>query len=183
MDYLQLAKEKRKASKEVDYSLPLIQFISWCYINLTPSGYGVHIQKYICHLKLKLIELGKDLALGDFKFSNTSGEFKVTYLTKDNYYCFTHLRQWQNYKYYMLCLIDCDNDFTPEFYLITKKNMGKFKLGYMNGTSEENKNQENREQRVSIKKDSKEHKMLKKFNMLNDTTYDTLVKYVKLNNI
>jgi len=25
--------------------------------------------------------------------------------------------------------------------------------------------------------------MLKKFNMLNDTTYDTLVKYVKLNNI
>lgn len=183
MDYLQLAKAKRNASKKIDYSLPLIQFLAWCYVNLTPASYGIQIQKYICHLKLKLKEVDKKLCLGDFYFSTTFGEFKSTYLSKDNEYSFTHLRQWQNYKYYMLCLIDCDNDFIPEFYIITKEDMGRFKLGYMNGTSEENNNQENREQRISIKKDSKEYKMLKQFNMLNDTTYDTLVKYVKLNNI
>jgi len=83
----------------------------------------------------------------------------------------------------MLCLIDCDNDFTPEFYLITKEDMGKFSLEYMNGTTEENKNQENREQRLSIKKGSEKHKTLKEFNLLNDTSYSSLVKYVKLNNI
>jgi hypothetical protein len=148
MNYLQLAKEKRNASKKVDYTLPLIQFIAWCYINLNPASYGLQIQKYICHLKLKLKELDKSLCLGDFLFSNTSGEFKATFLSKDNCYNFTHLRQWQMYKYYMLCMIDCDNDFTPEFYLITKEDMGKFNLEYMNGTTEENKNQENREQTV-----------------------------------
>jgi len=183
MDYIQLAKEKRNASKDVDYTLPLVQFIAWCYINLTPGSYGLQLQKYICHLKLKLKEINKKLGLGDFKFSNTSGEFKVTYLSKDNFYSFTHLRQWQPYKCYMLCLIDSDNDFTPEFYIITKEDMGKFSLEYMNGTSEENKNQENREQRLSIKKGSEKHKTLKEFNLLNDTSYNSLVKYVKLNNI
>ena len=183
MDYLQLAKEKRNASKDVDYTLPLIQFLSWCYLNLTPGSYGLQLQKYICHLKLKLKEMDKTLGLGDFVFSSTSGEFKTTFLSKDNKYSFTHLRQWQQYKFYMLCLIDCDNDFNPEFYLITKEDMGKFKLGYMNGTSEENKNQKNREQRLSIKKGSVYHKRLKEFNLLNDTSYNGLVKYVKLKSI
>jgi hypothetical protein len=80
-------------------------------------------------------------------------------------------------------MIDCDNDFTPEFYLITKEDMGKFNLEYMNGTTEENKNQENREQRLTIKKNSDKHMKLKQYNILDDTSYGSLVKYVKLNNI
>jgi hypothetical protein len=178
MNYLEIAKSRRNASKEVDYTLPLIEFISWCYAYLTPASYGTQLQKYICHILLNLVEMDKELALGDFSLGKQSGEFKSTYLSKDNNYSLTHLRQWQSFSYYIFCFIDCDNDFEPEFYFITKEDLSKFKLDNMSGTKKENKNQNNREKRLSIRKNSIKHKELKAYNLLGGTSYDDLKKYI-----
>jgi hypothetical protein len=179
MNYLEQAKQKRKASQTVDYKMKLVDFICCCYVYLTPASYGYQLQHYICHILLKLKKLGDNLGLGDFVLNKEFGEFKSTYLSKDNEYNLTHLRQWQNFSYYLLCFIDCDNDFNPEFYLITKEDMGKFKLGFMNGIAEENKGQKNREKRLTVKKGSKNHKLFAEYNILSGTSFKDLKSYVK----
>ena len=178
MNYLEQAIEKRKSSKKVDYTLPIINFICWCYVYLTPASYGAQLQKYFCHILLKLQELDKSLAIGDFSIGNTSGEFKATYLSKDNEYNFTHLRQWHGYDYYLLCLIDCDDNFTPEFLFVNKVDLDNFNLEYMNGTKKENEGKENRERRLTIRKGSKKHKQLRGYNLMCGTTYEDLKTYI-----
>ena len=177
-DYLKLAKEKRNVLRDADYNLPLVQFLAWCYLYLTPASYGVQIQKLICHMTLKLKEIRKELGLGDFLFSDETGEFKVTFLSSQKKYSLTHLRPWQQYKYYMICFVDCDSDFTPEFYLIKKEDLTQFNLQPMSGTKKENKGKKDIELRVSIIKSSEKHQLLKKLNLLKDTSLEGLKMYV-----
>jgi hypothetical protein len=181
MNYLEQAYKKRKASKKVDYNLPLMDFICWCYVYLTPAKYGYHLQQYICHIKLKLQEVDKNLGLGDFYFALSTGEFKSTYLSEGNSYSLLHLREWQPFKYYMFCFIDSDNNFTPEFYIILKKDFERLKLDYMNGIKDDNKNNRAREKRISVKKNSADHLYLKKKNLLKSTSFEDLEEYINNN--
>jgi hypothetical protein len=178
MNYLKLAKEKRDASKKVNYNMSIINFITWCYLYLKPARYGYHIQQYFCHKKLKLRECDKALGIGDFYFNGNTGEFKSTYLSENGYYSLLHLRDWQPYKFYMFCFIDVENDFTPEFYIINKVDFNNIKSEYMNGRSDENLNNEFREKRCSIKKNSNNHLYLKELNLLNGTSYEDLQSYI-----
>ena len=178
MNYLKLAKQKRNSSKKVNYNMTIVDFVCWCYINLTPAKYGFHLQQYFCHILLNLKECDKKLGLGDYYFNGGAGEFKATYLSESKSYSLLHLREWQPYSYYMFCFIDSDNDFTPEFYIILKEDLNNLKLEYMNGRGSENDNNEFREKRYSVRKNSKSHTYLKKVNLLNGTTYEDLHSYI-----
>jgi hypothetical protein len=176
-DKLGLAKNKFKTSKDIDVKQGLIDYILDCYVKLNPCSYGARIQKYICTL-LKLKIISSRLNLGDFIFRDTYGEFKVTYLSQTLDYHITHIRQWQKFKYYLIMFIDCENDFTPEFYFIPKNVINSFRLSNMVGTKEANEDNFNVDLRTTIRKDSKEHKLLAKNNLLKGTSIDDLIEFV-----
>ena len=174
---LELAKTKFKSSKKIDINQNIIDYICECYLKLNPCSYGARIQNYICGL-LGLKTISSRLNCGDFIFKGGYGEFKATYLDQKNEYHITHIRQWQKFKYYLIMFIDCDNDFTPEFYFISKNTINTFRLGNMVGTKETNEDNLNVDLRTNIKKGSSEHKRLANNNLLKGTTLEDLKKFV-----
>ena len=56
--------------------------------------------------------------------------------------------------------------------------INKFNLSAMNGTAVSNHNNSNIELRTNIAKDSNSHKLLKRMNLLTDTTYNSLREFV-----
>lgn len=178
---LELAKNKFQKSKKIDTNQSLVDYILDCYTTLNPCSYGSRLQNFVCEL-LNLVIISSRLNTGDFIYKNTFGEFKVTFLGQDLNYHITHIRQWQKFKYYLIMFIDCENDFTPEFYFIPKNIINKFKLGNMVGTKEANEDNHNVDLRVTIKKGSVEHKLLAKHNLLKGTSIEDLKEFVQLNN-
>lgn len=176
-DKLELAKAKFDKPKDIDINQNLIDYLLDCYTILNPCSYGARIQKYVCRF-LNLMTISPRLNVGDFKFKDTFGEFKVTYLSQGLDYNITNIRQWQKFKYYLIVFIDCENDFTPEFYFIPKNIINKLRLSNMDGTKEANEDNHNVGLRTTIKKGSKEHKLLDKHNLLNGTSIDNIQEYM-----
>ena len=176
-DYLKRAKEKYKTNKDIDMSLSLIDYICECYVKLNPCSYGSRIENKVKKL-LKVKNVKKSENKGDFKFGDTYGEMKVSFLSQSLCYNITHIRLYQDFDFYLFCFIDCEDAFTPHFYLISKNIMNKLPLTSMNGTEESNMKNKNVDQRITIKKDSKEHKLIIKHNVLNGNSINDLDSYV-----
>jgi hypothetical protein len=176
--YLEYAKNKFSQSKSVDFSLSFKDFVCDCYVRLNPCSYGKRIeQKLIQELGIESIKA--NVNRGDSKANGKHFEIKVSFLSNlSNAYNLTHLRPWQLIDYYLFCLIDCDNDFTPMFFVIPKHMIYKFKINPMNGTESSNENNHNIEMRSTIVKDSKEYRDLIRYNLLESTSIDSLKKYI-----
>lgn len=176
--YLELAKNKFKESNDVNFDLPLIDFVSDCYVRLKPCSYGIRIQQKIT-TDLSLATIKPQLNIGDVLLGKSTCEVKTSFLDKKNSYHLTHLRMWQKFKFYLFCLIDCDNNFTPEFYLVDKYILNKLKLTPMNGTKESNSENVNIELRTTLKKGSDGYKIINKDNKLGGNTYSDLITYIE----
>ena len=175
--YIQLAKEKYKQSNDVNYQLNFIDFVADCYSRLKPCSYGARIQGKIIR-DLNVTSVSASLNMGDVLLGNKSGEIKVSYLDKNYSYNLTHLRMWQKFHYYLFCFIDCENDFTPEFYVLDKYVLNSVKMTPMNGTKESNSDNTNIELRTTVKKNGEIHKLFKKNNKLSGTSFKDLKKFV-----
>jgi hypothetical protein len=178
-NFIELAKERYKQGNNVDFGLTFNEFICQCYIKLKPCSYGMRIERKI------MDEVGgksnsPSLNLGDISFLGKNAEIKVSFLSQTNTYSLTHIRMWQEFDMYLFCLIDCDNNFTPEFYLIDKFIMGDVKMGPMNGTKLSNTKNKNIELRVTIKKGGDVYSMFKRFNKLNGTTLLDLKSFISI---
>jgi len=178
MNYLELAKQKFGKSKEVDYMLPLNHFIMDCYVRLNPCSYGLRIASKIC-IDSSLPQVSSRLGLGDCMVGERAYEIKVSFLSQENTYCITHIRMWQKFTHYILCFVDCRDNFTPNFIVLNKFELNKLNLGAMNNTKEANVDNHNIELRVTIKKDSKEYNFLLRNNLLDGTSYGDLRKYIE----
>jgi hypothetical protein len=75
--------------------------------------------------------------------------------------------------------VDCEDNFRPNYYLLDKHVVHRMRLGYMNGTPNANSDNHNVELRITIKNNSEDMKLIKKFNLLKDTSLDTLKRYIK----
>ena len=176
-EYLLLAKNKFKESNDVDFNLTLSDFITDCYVRLKPCSYGIRIQQKITK-DLSLTTISPSLNNGDILIGKSMCEIKTSFLDKKGSYNLTHLRMWQKFRYYLFCLIDCENDFTPEFYVIDKYVLNKIKMTPMNGTKESNSDNVNIELRTTIKKGSDSFKILVKENKLGGTSFNDLKNFV-----
>jgi hypothetical protein len=117
--------------------------------------------------------------LGDITIGGKYYEIKTSYLGQSgDTYTITHIRQWQKFNYYLLCFIDCDNDFTPHFYVLNKNFMDMIKVDNMNGTSNSNIGNDKVEKRATIKVGTYNHRMIIRHNILKDTTFDSLCDFV-----
>ena len=179
--YLRRALEKFKTNKDIDLNLDLIDYICECYTKLNPCSYGSRIENKIKKiLKVKTVKKGENR--GDFSFGTKYGEIKITFLSQTNCYNITHIRLYQDFDFYLFCFIDCEEMFTPNFYLIPKNIMNKLPLTSMNGTEESNMKNKNVDQRITIKKDSKEHKLIIKHSILKGSTINDLNAYINPSN-
>jgi hypothetical protein len=176
--YLQEAKDKRKSNKKIDYNVNLYEFICQCYIKLNPNTYGTYMENAIKNL-LRAKKMKKDDELGDISIGGKYYEVKTSYLGQSgDTYTITHIRQWQKFNYYLLCFIDCDNDFTPHFYVLNKNVMDMIKVDNMNGTSKSNIDNAKIEKRVTVKVGSDIYNVIVEHNILKDTTFDSLCDFV-----
>jgi hypothetical protein len=162
----------------MDYSLNLNDFICLAYVNLAPNTYGTHIQEYI-RMRLDAIDVLASEERGDLMVTRKYFEVKASYLgQKNDSYNITHIRQWQNFDYYLLCFVDCDSDFTPNFFVIDKKILDMIKLSNMNGTPKSNKDNTNVEKRVTLKRNELSYLMVSNFNLLKDNTFESLLEFI-----
>ena len=178
LDYLQLAKIKFGQRKDVDFGLKLKDFICDCYVRLLPCSYGKRIEQKIIQ-EFGMESVKTRMNRGDSKKNGKHFEIKVSFLSNlSNAYNLTHLRPWQLIDYYLFCFVDCENDFTPMFFVIPKHMIYKFKIGPMNGTELSNENNHNIEMRSTINKGTKEYKDLLKYNLLFDTSAKSLKEFL-----
>jgi hypothetical protein len=176
-NYLELAKAKYNQVTEVDFNLDFSDFIMDCYVRLKPCSYGGRVQQKI-GMDVNLTSIPANENRGDLMLRDKFAEVKTSYLGKSGTYRLTHLRMWQKFKYYIICFIDCENDFNYEIYLIDKYIMDKFKLSPMNGTSHSNSENNNIELSCTIRKGSPNHNILKRYNKLNGNTIQDLKDFV-----
>lgn len=177
--YLSSAINKFESDRSVDYSLSVEDFVCQCYVKLAPNSYGTSIQERL-RQELNVSRVSASLGMGDFEFARKFFELKVSFLSsKTNTYCITHIRQWQRFNYYLLCFVDCEDNFRPNYYLLDKHVVHKMRLGYMNGTPEANSDNHNVELRITIKNNSEDMRIIKKFNLLKDTSLSSLKKFMK----
>jgi hypothetical protein len=177
-NHLTTAKEKFNMNKTMDYSLSLNDFICSAYVKLNPCSYGSQIQERL-RRELNVDKVKASENVGDFKIKSRYFELKVSFLSnKTPTYNITHIRPWQHINYYLLCFVDCKNDFRPNFYLINKQDINKFKLAPMNGTPQSNSSNFNIELRTTISNDSGDIKVLKRLNLLKDTSLESLKRFI-----
>lgn len=174
--YVIEAYERIKNSPSPNMTDHLNKFICDC-VGLLPAKYGPKIQNKVIH-DLKAIGVKSDEERGDFRKNKTYFEFKSSFLSKGTSYSITNIRKWHNFDYYVLCFIDVENNFTPNFYVITKSTIDSFTQRGMNGTVESNMSNTNIGMRVTFNVKSKEFEQFKSMNLLKDTSFDSLFEFV-----
>jgi len=110
-------------------------------------------------------------------------EGKISYLSKKTKrYTIRNIRPYQNFDYFMLCLVDCDNDFKSEYIVVDKDVIteGEFNLHIMNGTKKSNVKNNTVGKGYTFVKNSWQHKHLIENNKLgNNPTYEGFIKFIK----
>ena len=175
-EYVKNAYDRIKNLPSPKMSDKLDKFICDC-VGLLPAKYGPLIENKIIH-ELKAKKVKSDKEKGDFRKDKTFFEFKCSFLSKGKSYSITNIRDWHNFNYYVLCFIDVKNNFTPNFYVINKKDILNFSLRGMNGTVDSNTKNTNVGMRVTIQIGSKEMEKLNDMNLLKDKSFDSLNDFV-----
>lgn len=176
--HLLSAINKFKSDNTVDFNLSLEDFICSSYLKLPPCSYGANIQERL-RQELNVEKVKASFNMGDFKVRDKYFELKVSFLSNKNHsFNITHIRTWQRINYYLICFIDCENNFTPNFYVIDKQSINKFRLTPMNGTPQSNGHNFNIEMRTTVKNKSEQMRILKNANLLRDTSLQSLKSFL-----
>jgi hypothetical protein len=181
---LRNAIEKYNDSKKTTISLTLDfhHFILSCYNRLKPCAYGGFIQKKIAY-EIGGLNISANKNKGDIVLKDTYYEVKTSFLGKSGCYRLTHIRSWQDFNYYLICFIDCENDFKPELYILEKSVINNLSLTPMNGTGLANSSNVNIDNSVSVKKNGNLHQLIKENNLLSGTDIKDLIEFSKTNKL
>jgi hypothetical protein len=199
-------KFENKNNLYLNYRAPINEFLLDCYINCDPSSYGAYIQKKVEHdcksNRLGVVSLSAKENKGDFeilvrycksyrpsfKFEDVPNyqmpivnfEFKCSFLGKTNGYTIRNIRPYQKmYGGYIICLVDCENNFREEFHLVKYETLSViFNMTHMNGTASQHEKGGFKNYGISFKKDSYEHGLLREYSILNGDTMNDLLIYL-----
>ena len=207
----------RNEITSTEYRLPIDEFLMELYLKCTPGSYGkkfplkllgdcqrndIYMRDIpdnencgdtrICYPQID------GCAAGWFKYGNRTLtlneiseyrlEIKISYLTKKNIYNIKGIRLYQDFDFYILCFVDCEENFRPRFACIHKdvlQSEGLCTLTPLSGTKESNLNNENIVYSASIKKNSYAYDMIFSddpyyigYNLLKDDTYESLLSFL-----
>lgn len=180
--------------KSINFRLPFNEFIYECYNKYAPSSYGGYIQKKIeQELRQNRINISSIPTLedrGDFEIYvrhaipykenlKINFEIKTSFLGKTEGYTIRNIRPYQKLiGGYILCLIDCSNNFNIEFYLVDYKTLTSYlNMSHMNGTSSQHNEGGFQNYGTAFNKDSYSFDMIKKHSKINGNTLKDLINY------
>lgn len=118
------------------------------------------------------------------KYENIAKRFfevKISYLGKNDTFTVRNIRPYQNFDYYILCFVDCRNNFSPRFYVVDKKVITDgsiFTLTPMNGTKKANKDNTDIGYGLSFKRNHWKDLYLEGRNLMKGTTYEHLTEFL-----
>ena len=204
-----------------EYRLPINEFLMELYLKCTPSSYGKKLPLKLlgdCQRNnIYMREIPDKENCGDIRicypvidglspgwFDCDGGsttlneiseyriEIKTSYLTKNDVYNIKGVRLYQEFDFYLLCFIDCKDNFRPRFTCIDKdvlQNSDSITLTPLAGTAKTNINNENIVYSATIRKDSFIYDMLfdnveneMGYNLLKDDTYESLLTFLSFLN-
>ena len=203
---LELSKKLRTAKKNgstiPDLDLPFNEFILECYLHSYPCSYGKYVERKFIHdtnkTKSYVKELPPKMNKGDFELYHPtyfyhenmgvyfydiekfSFEVKTSFLGKDNGYAVRNIKPYQEINGgYIICLIDCDNDFKEEIYVVDFADLKKsFTLTHMDGTADNHSEDGFKNLGLSFKKDSYTHFSLERLSKMSGTSFNDFKEYM-----
>ena len=189
-------------------------FILRMYINCNPASYGKKFVKKLLYDQEGLLHGVSDRKdRGDIKISYPSlsdeqrtiydpinnrikvlrdetdssrkfFEVKISYLSKNGNYSVRNIRPHQEFDYFLLCFVDCEDDFKPQFMVVDKDSITCFPLIYkltpMNGTKEANRDNSSIGYGLTVSKNGRNHNNLISSNLLNGTSYSNVIDFLNL---
>jgi len=188
-----------------DYKLSIYEFILTIYLNCDPATYGKHFSNKLIYELKKLFKgdinfVSDNLDRGDFcinyypknTLTDIGGyieskyyEIKTSYLGKNGTYTIRNLRKYQDLDGYLITLVDCENSFKLETYLINPIDLydnSGLTFTNMNGTKKRNENNLEVGLGTAFRKGSKLHDNIKRLNRLSGNDFKDLYEYfVKIN--
>lgn len=196
-------KEKRNKITSKDYDLPMEGgFLTKIYHICTPNVRGNMITKKIIKdmqhkVSITKVSTKNELHLGNLREISPRlnrgdihidyrlfFEVKSSFTSMKNTYSITNIRSWQKLDFYVLCLVDTNDNFKPHFFCIKPKALydnPHIHLGDMNNSKKINEENEYVGKRTTIPSDNIMW-LFKKHNELNGTTYKHLLSFLKLKN-
>ena len=108
-------------------------------------------------------------------------ETKMSYLNKSDGYSIKHIRPYQDFNYYLLCFIDCNDKFKANYFMVKKEIItanNEISLSIMNGTKKVNEKNGNKIYSATIKKNSIAYNLLLHNNLLSGTNYSHLSEFI-----
>ena len=173
-------RETKNILTDMDFDLPIEDFILRIYINCDPAKYGEAFQSYLNKKFFsKFKNVPKVFERADLHINcETYFEVKISYLNKNGGYSITYTREWQRFDYFILCFID--GDFNSSFYCVPKKYLLRnedLTFTAMNGTKKGNSKNNQVPKRTLIKlKDT--DSFIKENSILKGTTYNDLQNFI-----
>jgi len=181
-----------------DYEKPIKDFILKLFLNCDPASYGKQYGNKLIHDLKKIFDddvssVADNLDKGDLMINHYPNrndttkkskyfEIKISFLGKSSCYTLRNLRPYQDLDGFIVTLVDCKNEFKEEVYLLSKEDLFQnigLHLTPMNGTKTRNDKNVEIGYGVTIKKNSKEHKMLGTYNKLKGNKYKDLEDYMR----
>jgi hypothetical protein len=109
-------------------------------------------------------------------------EVKISYLGRDNdIFTIRNVRPYQDFDYFLLCFVDCKDNFKPKFIMVKKyviaDNPFNITLTPMNGTKNANKDNKDIGYGTTIKKGSWRESYLLSKNLLGGTSYSDVTEF------
>lgn len=174
---------KRNLSYDLDFNLPMDEFVVRCH-ELIPAEYGKMIcKKIFLDSKYMLSKVNDSDEVGDLTICKKEFyEIKTSYLNKSGRFGIKNIRSWQNFDYFILCLIDTrGTKYKPYFYCIEKDVIINSPILILTGQNNtKDSNGKNREVGQSTTFDVEDHKWLfKKKSVLKGTDYEDLLDYIE----
>jgi hypothetical protein len=110
-------------------------------------------------------------------------EVKISYLGKNNdIFTIRNVRPYQDFDYFLLCFVDCKDNFKPTFIMLKKgvitDNPFNITLTAMNGTKNANKDNKDIGYGTTIKKNSWRQSYLLSKNLLGGTSYSDVTEFL-----
>ena len=184
-DHLQVRNSLRKIQSDDLWDLELEVFTKFCYTTFTPNEAGSKMVKYFAN-RLKFHEIPASLCKGDFflNYRKPHGfkhiEMKCSLLNKNGSFGIRNIRTWHEVDFYLLSFIPSIES-APNLYLVKLEDLtSKYTSTYMNGTSQENKDNKNSGVGMSIPNTEENLQYLSSINLLGGNSFNDFINYLKM---
>lgn len=183
-NHLQVRNSLKKIDLEDLWNLELDVFTKFCYTTFSPNEAGSKIVKYFAN-RLKFHEIPANLCKGDF-FLNYKKPLEVKYiemkcslLNKNGYFGIRNIRPWHEIDFYLIAFTP-DVNSSPNLYLVKLQDLlSKYTVTYMNGTSQENKDNKNSGVGMTIANNEENLRFLSSINLLGGTSLYDFINYLE----